>query len=242
VTEFFSVCPDAKCFIPTPHRAQRLFIQKKLDQIQHQHAVHVDTVDKMQGQQAHCIIISTFLTDKEVIENEANFLYSLQRINVAMSRAQCLCILLTSKQFLSPSPEVLRNETSRAGYELLLSFKKASKAVLNIEIDCMNAGYSKTTLEIGSQLIPGQFELFNSQGDNPFKLATKMPVQKASQTNLIDSIIDSFHVMTIEAEQVLSETQNSIEQTENADSIPPLVSEVTQAIATLEIKSEEGTK
>ena len=48
----------------------------------------VDTVDKMQGQQSWVVIVSYGVSDTETALQEADFIYGLNRLNVAITRAQ----------------------------------------------------------------------------------------------------------------------------------------------------------
>jgi uncharacterized protein len=56
----------------------------------------VGTVDKFQGQQAPIVIYSMTTSTPEDAPRGMEFLYSLNRLNVAISRAQCLVVILAS--------------------------------------------------------------------------------------------------------------------------------------------------
>lgn len=56
----------------------------------------VGTVDKFQGQEAQVVIISMATSSGETIPRNIEFLYSKNRLNVAISRARCLAILVAS--------------------------------------------------------------------------------------------------------------------------------------------------
>lgn len=58
--------------------------------------VRVGTVDKFQGQQAPVVIYSMATSRSEDAPRGMEFLYSLNRLNVATSRAKCLAILVAS--------------------------------------------------------------------------------------------------------------------------------------------------
>ena len=60
--------------------------------------VRVGTVDKFQGQQAPVVIYSMATSRPEDAPRGLDFLYSLHRLNVATSRAQCAVILVASPQ------------------------------------------------------------------------------------------------------------------------------------------------
>ena len=56
------------------------------------------TVDKFQGQEAAVVIYSMATSTPHGME----FLYSLNRLNFATSRARCVCILVASPDLFSP--------------------------------------------------------------------------------------------------------------------------------------------
>ena len=56
----------------------------------------IGTVDKFQGQEAPIVIYSLTTSSYADAPRGMEFLYSLNRINVATSRAKCLCILVAS--------------------------------------------------------------------------------------------------------------------------------------------------
>jgi len=62
----------------------------------------VGTVDKFQGQEAPVVIYSLTTSSPEEAPRGMEFLYSLNRFNVATSRAQAACILVASSRILYP--------------------------------------------------------------------------------------------------------------------------------------------
>ena len=60
-------------------------------------AVRVGTVDKFQGQEAPVVFYSTTSSSGEEIPRGLEFLFSRNRLNVAISRAQCLAVLVGSR-------------------------------------------------------------------------------------------------------------------------------------------------
>jgi len=60
----------------------------------------VGTVDKFQGQEAPAVIISMATSDAECLPRNLDFLFSANRLNVAVSRAQCLAIVVASPKLL----------------------------------------------------------------------------------------------------------------------------------------------
>lgn len=78
--------------IITPYNAQVFEIQKLLP------GARVGTVDKFQGQEAPIAIYSTATSTHADAPRGMEFLYSLNRLNVATSRAKCASILVASPQ------------------------------------------------------------------------------------------------------------------------------------------------
>lgn len=60
----------------------------------------VGTVDKFQGQQAETVIVSMTTSGADDMPRDASFLLSRNRLNVAISRARCLAILVASPGLL----------------------------------------------------------------------------------------------------------------------------------------------
>lgn len=62
----------------------------------------VGTVDKFQGQEAAIVIYSMTTSTPEDAPKGMEFLYNLNRFNVATSRARCACIVVGSPQLFTP--------------------------------------------------------------------------------------------------------------------------------------------
>jgi superfamily I DNA and/or RNA helicase len=62
----------------------------------------VGTVDKFQGQQAAIVIYSMTTSSPEDAPRGMEFLYNLNRFNVATSRAQCACIVVGNPRLFTP--------------------------------------------------------------------------------------------------------------------------------------------
>ena len=76
--------------IIAPYNAQVFEIQQRIPN------AYVGTVDKFQGQEAPIAIYTMATSSHEDAPRGMEFLYSSNRINVAISRAQCLAILVAS--------------------------------------------------------------------------------------------------------------------------------------------------
>ena len=82
----------AQILVVTPYNAQVREIAHRLSDTK----VQVGTVDKFQGQEAPVVIYSMATSSPEEAPRGMEFLYSLNRFNVATSRAQCVCILVAT--------------------------------------------------------------------------------------------------------------------------------------------------
>jgi uncharacterized protein len=78
--------------IISPYNAQVFEIKKRLPD------ARVGTVDKFQGQEAPITIYSMATSSHEDAPRGMEFLYSLNRLNVAISRAKCLAIMIASPE------------------------------------------------------------------------------------------------------------------------------------------------
>lgn len=109
-------------FVVSPHRAQNRLIRRKVAQLRDWEAQpFVDTVDKMQGQEADAVIVSYGVSDPEFAMNEAEFIYGRNRLNVAMTRAKTKSIFIVSRPLLDPLPEILENDQAAAGLAYMRS-------------------------------------------------------------------------------------------------------------------------
>ncbi|MGK5023092.1 AAA domain-containing protein [Janthinobacterium sp. LB2P10] len=91
--------------IVTPHRAQQAMIIAELTKIFPTSSPllirdAVDTVERFQGQQRNIILVSFALGDTDAIATEEEFLLSLNRFNVMISRARAKVVVVVSRQVL----------------------------------------------------------------------------------------------------------------------------------------------
>jgi len=61
----------------------------------------VGTVDKFQGQEAHVVILSMATSNADYLPRDIEFLFSKNRLNVAISRAKALAVVVASPDLLS---------------------------------------------------------------------------------------------------------------------------------------------
>jgi hypothetical protein len=63
----------------------------------------VGTVDKFQGQEAAVVLVSMATSSGDDLLRQIEFLYSRNRLNVAISRARCLAVIVASPRLLEAS-------------------------------------------------------------------------------------------------------------------------------------------
>jgi uncharacterized protein len=81
----------ADILIIAPYNAQVFELQTRLP------GARIGTVDKFQGQEAPLVIYSMTTSSHADAPRGMEFLYSLNRLNVATSRAKCVCVLVASR-------------------------------------------------------------------------------------------------------------------------------------------------
>jgi uncharacterized protein len=89
---------DADVLVVAPYNAQVNRLSERLAG----RGIRVGTVDKFQGQQAPVVIYSMATSRPEDAPRGMEFLYSLNRLNVATSRARCAAILVASPALFEP--------------------------------------------------------------------------------------------------------------------------------------------
>jgi len=82
--------------IIAPYNAQVFDLKDRIP------GARIGTVDKFQGQEAPIVIYSMTTSTSVDAPRGMNFLYSLNRLNVATSRAKCLSILVCSPALFEP--------------------------------------------------------------------------------------------------------------------------------------------
>lgn len=81
--------------VVTPYNVQVNYLKSILPK-----EARVGTVDKFQGQEAPIVLISMVTSSAEDLPRNLEFLYSKNRLNVALSRAQCLAIMVMNRKLL----------------------------------------------------------------------------------------------------------------------------------------------
>jgi DNA replication ATP-dependent helicase Dna2 len=115
-------------FIVSPHHAQIRAIRQALTTKRTwQTRPFVDTVDKMQGQEADAVMISYGVADPEYAAIEGEFIYSRNRLNVAITRARLKSIIFLPKPLLDATPEVLDSPVVAEGLAYMRSLVQLAR-------------------------------------------------------------------------------------------------------------------
>jgi uncharacterized protein len=88
--------------VVTPYNAQVRCLTELLPD-----GVRIGTVDKFQGQEAEVVFFSMATSSDAEVPRNVEFLYSRNRLNVAVSRARCLAILVCSPRLLDLKPRTI---------------------------------------------------------------------------------------------------------------------------------------
>ena len=98
-------------FIVSPHHVQIAAIRRALDGARDwQGKPFVDTVDRIQGQECEAVIVSYGVSDVESAMNEKEFIYSLNRLNVSITRARSKAIVFLPRPLIEPPLQVYEDD------------------------------------------------------------------------------------------------------------------------------------
>jgi uncharacterized protein len=92
----------ADCMVVTPYNLQRRLLGQVLPA-----GVRVGTVDSFQGQEAPVVFFSMATSSGEEAPRDVRFLFSRNRLNVAISRARCLAYLVCAPALLETHAKTL---------------------------------------------------------------------------------------------------------------------------------------
>ncbi len=128
--------------IVSPHRAQNIAIRNALSSGLTPNAF-VETVDRIQGKERDAVIMSYCVGDAEFAVAEADFIFSPERLNVAITRAKTKLIVLISRRLLDAIPgdqeamdkaETLREFVFGAAPSRSLQIDDAGRGMVPVEI------------------------------------------------------------------------------------------------------------
>lgn len=87
--------------VVAPYNDQVRLLRQRLDQTPGLREVHVGTVDKFQGREAPVVFFTMTTSSSEDMPRGPEFLFSRNRLNVAVSRARCLAYLVCTDTLLN---------------------------------------------------------------------------------------------------------------------------------------------
>jgi len=98
-------------FIVSPHHAQIRAIHRHLRAGRPwEYRPFVDTVDKMQGQEADAVIVSYGVSDVEFAMAEKEFIYSLNRLNVSITRGRAKTMVFLPRPLVEPPIQAFEDD------------------------------------------------------------------------------------------------------------------------------------
>ncbi|PKC66649.1 P-loop containing nucleoside triphosphate hydrolase protein [Rhizophagus irregularis] len=123
-----------KLLIVTPFRRQRLEIKSRLEHYIKNENLQINTVDKIQGQEADIVIACFGFFNINKTSKESKFLFEMNRWNVALSIAKSKLIVITTDEMLDPDDiEIFANKKISEGLEFLHMVKKHVQDVHDLQ-------------------------------------------------------------------------------------------------------------
>jgi len=103
-------------FIVSPHHAHINAIRRALGERRRWASrPFVGTVDKMQGQECDAVIASYGVADVEYALSEQEFIYSLNRLNVSITRGRAKTIVFLSRALTEPPIQAFDDDRNAEG-------------------------------------------------------------------------------------------------------------------------------
>ena len=107
--------------VVAPYNAQANNIRERLKK--EYDDVRVGTIDLFQGQEAKVVLISMTTSDVESLPRHKDFFFSRNRLNVAISRAECVAIIIFNENLLLASASSIKEMKLMNSFCKLLKFK-----------------------------------------------------------------------------------------------------------------------
>lgn len=127
------------------------------------------TVEKMQGQQAEAVIVSCGVSDPDFALQEAEFIYALHRLNVAITRARSKSIVCLPEPLVRANPQVLEIPDAEQGLAFMRRLIDLTRAYGEVETFDLGDGITAEVLRT-SEVIPLEI---------PLRCATEGPTLKS---------------------------------------------------------------
>jgi hypothetical protein len=166
--------------ICSPHRAQNTIIRNLLRADLRSNAF-VETVDRIQGKERDVVLFSYTVADSEFATAEADFIFSSERLNVAITRAKTKLIVLVSKGLLQAVPHE-QEQVDKA--EILREFVFDTTPVARLRFG--DDGGSAVTVEVRRRGFIAESPLADL-GETEARLEHE-PVLSADLTRLLEAV------------------------------------------------------
>ena len=121
-TNKFQMFSDEDVLVVAPYNMQVNLLKDRLPE-----GTRIGTIDKFQGQEAPVVIISMAVSDVDESPRGMEFIFNMNRLNVAISRAKALAIVVASRK-LQQVPVTNLRQMERAG----LFYKLTQTPILNV--------------------------------------------------------------------------------------------------------------
>ena len=108
--------------VVAPYNAQANNIRERLKK-KFKDDVRVGTIDLFQGQEAKVVLISMTTSDVESLPRHKDFFFSRNRLNVAISRSECVAIIIFNENLLLASASNIKEMKLINSFCKLLEFK-----------------------------------------------------------------------------------------------------------------------
>jgi hypothetical protein len=142
-------------FIVSPHHVQIRMIKRLLnDRRAWDYPPFIDTVEKMQGQQAETVIVSYGVSDPDFALQEAEFIYGLNRLNVAITRARSKSIVCLPEPLVRANAQVLEIPEAERGLAFMHRLIDLTRQHGEVASFDLGGGITAEVLRT-SQVIPG---------------------------------------------------------------------------------------
>ena len=112
--------------VVAPYNAQANNIRERLNK-KYKEGVRVGTIDLFQGQEAKVVLISMTTSDVESLPRHKDFFFSRNRLNVAISRAENVAIIIFNENLLLASANSIEEMKLMNNFCKLLNYKKNYK-------------------------------------------------------------------------------------------------------------------
>ncbi|MDG1480100.1 MAG: AAA family ATPase [Myxococcota bacterium] len=138
-------------FVVCPHHAQIQQIQLKLaGERDWSVRPFVDTVDKMQGQEAQAVIVGYGVSDPEFAQQEARFIYSRNRLNVSITRGRAKTVVCLPRPLLDATPGVLEDDEAAEGLAYMRRLLQRMETQGEVQRFLLDGGVSVDVYRVGA--------------------------------------------------------------------------------------------